>query len=202
MDGKWCAAGLLRTARHLRGLTQRDLAQLCGVPQPSIAAIESINREPSLSLLSAVLEAAGLALHIELKPLPRFGAVNTARQIHQLFREENENLRKEDSALRTVLSFRDFIRNSNDEELNELIEDPPNLTGNAQWDAFLAAVVEEECVRRDVPTPRWVNDGARFLKPFWYLSKNNGLHEWEFTTAPAAFVRHWIFVAAEELASV
>jgi len=83
-----------------------------------------------------------------------------------------------------------------------LIDDPPDSSGSLKWDAFLAAVVERECLRRDVETPRWVDDPSRFLQPFWYLSKNPALHEWERSTAPAAFVRHGILAAAEEVASV
>lgn len=201
MDGKWRIAELLRTVRQLRGLTQRELAHLAQVPQPSIAAIESTSREPSISLLSSIVESAGYELRIELVPLPRFGAVNTARLVHEAVAATEENSRAEDSALRSLLGFRDFIQQVNDDDLRGLIDNPPSLTGSERWDAFLAAIVEEECARRDVATPRWVNDKSRFLKPFWFFSKNKGLHEWEFTTAPAAFVRHGIFAAAEELAS-
>jgi transcriptional regulator with XRE-family HTH domain len=202
MDGKWRIAELLRQVRQRRGLTQRELAQLAHVPQPSIAAIESTTREPSLTLLSSIAEAVGLTIHIELVPLPRFGAVNTARQVRRVVNESHENARSEDSALRILLSFRNFIQHANYETLPELIYDPPILTRSKHWDAFLAAVVEEECARRNFSTPGWVNDKGRFLKPFWYLSPNKQLHEWEFATAPAAFVRHGIFAAADELASV
>jgi transcriptional regulator with XRE-family HTH domain len=202
MDGKWKLAEVLREVRQLRGLTQRELAQLARVPQPSIASIESTSREPSLTLLSGIVESAGFAIRIELVPLSRFSAVNTARQIFEVVNSDHENPRNEDSALRVLLSFRDHIRHANNRELRELIDEPPDLSGSRHWDSFLAAVVEEESARRNFPTPHWVNDKARFLKPFWFLSTNERLHEWEFDTAPAAFVRHGIFVAAEELASI
>jgi len=56
--------------------------------------------------------------------------------------------------------------------------------------------------RRDANPPRWVNDPARFVKPFWHLSENRSLHEWEFTTAPASFIRHGVIASVDELASV
>lgn len=202
MEGKQKAAETLRTLRRANGLTQRDLARLARVPQPTIAAIESAQREPSISLLSSIVESTGYGIQLDLVPLARFGAINTARRIRQVLLEDQEPYRIEDSALRLILSFRDAIRRVDDAALRGLIDDPPNLTGGPQWDVFLAAIVEEDCARRNVVTPRWVNDPVRFLKPFWYLSKNASLHEWEFTTAPAAFIRHGVLVAAEELASV
>jgi transcriptional regulator with XRE-family HTH domain len=202
MDGRQKAAELLRTLRQRNELTQRDLARLAGVPQPTIAAIELAQREPSLSLLSRIVESAGYGLQLELGPLARFGAVNTSRLIQKSLREDKETDRNEDSALRLVLSFRDALRRAEIGGLHGLIDEPPNPSGSTRWDAFLAAVVEEECARRDIPVPHWVNDPDRFLKPFWYLSENPALHDWEFATAPASYVRHGVLVAAEELASV
>lgn len=202
MDGKQKAGEILRSLRRSKGLTQRDLARLAQVPQPTIAAIESAQREPSLSLLSSIVESTGFSLHVTLTPLARLGAVSIARRLSEVLHEEESSRQLEDSALRLSLSFRDAIRRASDDELRELIVDPPSLVGDPRWDAFLAATVEEECARRNVSTPRWVNDPARFVKPFWHLSENPSLHQWEFVTAPAAFVRHGVLVAAEELASV
>jgi transcriptional regulator with XRE-family HTH domain len=202
MDGKHKSAEILRSVRAVKGLTQRDLARLAHVPQPTIAAIESAQREPSLSLLSSIVESVGLSLHVTLVPLARLSAVNVARQLREVLHEEGDSRKLDDSALRLSLSFRDALRSADDASLKKLIVDPPDLVGDSRWDAFLAAVVEEECARRNVPTPRWVNDSARFAKPFWHLSGNPKLHHWELVTAPAAFVRHGVLVAAEELASV
>lgn len=202
MDGSQKAAEILKSLRRSKGLTQRDLARLARVPQPTIAAIESAQREPSLSLLSSIVESTGFSLQVKLAPLARLGAVSIARRLSEALHEDGDSRQLEDSALRLSLSFRDAIRRANDDSLRELTSDPPSLVGDPRWDAFLAATVEEECARRDVLTPRWVNDPARFVRPFWHLSENPSLHQWEFMTAPAAFVRHGVLVAAEELASV
>ena len=66
----------------------------------------------------------------------------------------------------------------------------------------LKRLVEDECARKDVLPPRWTEDRRRFVKPFWYLSENPALHQWELETAPAAFVRHGVLAAADELESV
>jgi transcriptional regulator with XRE-family HTH domain len=202
MDGKQKSAEILRSLRWSRRLTQRELARRAHVPQPTIAAIESAQREPSLSLLSSIVESTGLSLHITLVPLAPQCAVTTARNLREVLHGNGETRRREDSALRLSLSFRDAIRRADDDTLEGLIVDPPILVGDPRWDAFLAATVEEECARRNVRTPRWVNDPARFVKPFWHLSETPSLRQWEFLTAPAAYVRHGVLVAAEELASV
>ena len=202
MDGKQKAGEILRSLRRSKGLSQRDLARLAHVPQPSIAAIESAQREPSLSLLSSIVESTGFSLRITLAPMARFSAVSIARRLNEVLHGEENSRTVEDSILRLSLSFRDAIRRASDVELGELTGDPPSLIGEPRWDAFLAAAVEEECARRNVLTPRWVDDPARFVKPFWHLSENPSLHQWEFVTAPAAFVRHGVLVAAEELTSV
>ncbi|MGQ0847056.1 MAG: helix-turn-helix domain-containing protein [Sporichthyaceae bacterium] len=59
---------LLRRARKTSGLTQRELATRAGVSQSVIAAYESGAREPALSTLAALIEAAGVVLEVELAP--------------------------------------------------------------------------------------------------------------------------------------
>ena len=83
-----------------------------------------------------------------------------------------------------------------------MIESPPSLTRSRRWDAFLAAVVEDECARRNMAAPKWTRDDRRVVDPPWHLSENPELHAWEYENAPAAFIRHGVLAAAEELESV
>ena len=202
MDGKQKFSEILRSFRTTRGLSQRELANFAGVPQPTIAAIESAQREPSLTLLSSIIESGGGSLKIEVRPLARYGVVNTAIQIRDALKRALPDERTNDSALRLSISFHDFISSSDADVFYELVNNPPILVGDSRWDSFLAAIVENECSLRDVSPPKWINDDSRFLKPFWHLSSNPLLHDWEFATAPAAFLRHGVVVAADELASV
>lgn len=52
----------LRFLRESRNLTQKDLAQLAGVSQPTIAHIEKGTKDPSVETLDKI--AAGLDVHI------------------------------------------------------------------------------------------------------------------------------------------
>jgi transcriptional regulator with XRE-family HTH domain len=203
MDGKLKWAQVVRQARSDARLTQRALAHLAGVPQPTVAEIESGRREPSLTLVSRLAEAAGFALKIEFVSLPRYSAIAVARRVQSVIENATGNEHViDDAVLRELISFRDAIRKADPIEYRALVMDPPDYVGAQRWDAFLAAIVEDECAGRLVPAPRWTNDERRFTKPFWYLSEIPALHDWEFETAPAAFARHGVLVAVEELASV
>ncbi|HVE93693.1 MAG TPA: helix-turn-helix transcriptional regulator [Acidimicrobiales bacterium] len=56
------AASLLREARIARGLTQRELAALAGLPQPAIARIESGASSPRVDTLDRLLAACGRSI--------------------------------------------------------------------------------------------------------------------------------------------
>jgi len=52
----------VRSVREARGLTQAELAQVSGVPQPNISAIERDRRLPSLDTLNRLVVACGFEL--------------------------------------------------------------------------------------------------------------------------------------------
>jgi uncharacterized protein len=56
------ARTLLRTERHRAGLTQRQLAQRTGVPQSTIARIETGLTDPRASTLNALLVGCGRSM--------------------------------------------------------------------------------------------------------------------------------------------
>ncbi|MGH8827749.1 MAG: nucleotidyltransferase domain-containing protein [Jiangellaceae bacterium] len=60
------AAELVHSARTRRGLSQRELAQLAGVPQSTVSTIESGRRQPSVLMLERLLDAAGFSLEARL----------------------------------------------------------------------------------------------------------------------------------------
>lgn len=50
--------------RNELGLSQRDLASLCGIPQSSVARIESFQTTPNLATLLKIIRPLGLRLII------------------------------------------------------------------------------------------------------------------------------------------
>ena len=56
--------GELIEAREKKGLTQRDLAEISGVKQPSIARLESMKSMPQIDTLFKLLSPLGYTLQI------------------------------------------------------------------------------------------------------------------------------------------
>ncbi|KAA1430796.1 helix-turn-helix transcriptional regulator [Mycolicibacter arupensis] len=62
------AGNLLKAARSQIGVPQRQLAELAGVPQSTVARIESGARQPSLPVPALILAAVDLEVRINLAP--------------------------------------------------------------------------------------------------------------------------------------
>lgn len=62
---------VLHRARIDAGLTQMELAFLAGITQSVISAYESGRRQPALPMLSALVDAAGFDLVIDVRRQPR-----------------------------------------------------------------------------------------------------------------------------------
>ena len=60
------SSALLQLARLKAGLTQRELAELAGVPVTMISAYERDQRQPTLATLLRLLRAAGFDLRLHL----------------------------------------------------------------------------------------------------------------------------------------
>ena len=75
--GPYPASGLIRRARRMRDLSQRELASLSGVPQSTVGRIESGTLTPSLRVLQQLFFACGLHLVV----------VDTAGRIVQPMRD-------------------------------------------------------------------------------------------------------------------
>lgn len=56
--------GKMIEAREKRGLSQRELAKLCGVKQPAIARLESLKATPQIDTLFKILAPLGYTLAI------------------------------------------------------------------------------------------------------------------------------------------
>lgn len=52
--------------RNALGLSQRDLAAMCGIPQSSVARIESYKSTPNLETLLKIFEHLGLKLSVSV----------------------------------------------------------------------------------------------------------------------------------------
>ena len=58
--------GAMIDKRNELGYSQRDLAELCGMPQSSIARIESMKTTPNLNTLLKLMQPLGLKLTVSV----------------------------------------------------------------------------------------------------------------------------------------
>jgi transcriptional regulator with XRE-family HTH domain len=79
-DSTQLAGNLLRLARLRRGLSQRQLAETAGVPQSTVARIETHRQQPTLPLLARLLAAADLELRTRLEDYDPHDDVLDARR--------------------------------------------------------------------------------------------------------------------------
>ena len=79
-DSAQLAGNLLRIARLRRGISQRRLAELAGVPQSTVARIERHRQQPTLPLLTRLLAAADLELRTRLEDYDPHDDVLDARR--------------------------------------------------------------------------------------------------------------------------
>lgn len=96
----------LRDARRRAGLSQRQLAAKSGVPQSSIARLESGRAEPRFGLLQRLLEACGARLSSE--PIAGRGVDRTAiREMLALSPAQRLALAVEEA--RNLASFEELV---------------------------------------------------------------------------------------------
>jgi hypothetical protein len=78
----------------------------------------------------------------------------------------------------------------------------PVSTGDARYDAMLAAIAEYVCAREGTLAPAWVEDSKRFLSEWWFVSGVRSLHADAIAQSPISFARRGVFITAGALACV
>jgi ribosome-binding protein aMBF1 (putative translation factor) len=58
--------GAIIEKRNESGLSQRQLAEICGIPQSSVARIETLKTTPNLDTLLKIMQPLGLKLTISV----------------------------------------------------------------------------------------------------------------------------------------
>jgi transcriptional regulator with XRE-family HTH domain len=187
------AARLVRLAREQAGLTQTELAQRASTTQSAIAAYEAGDREPTVPVLSRMIQASGGVLELNVLPdRSLYRLVDVARDMAAV-------LPAEDSvALRYVF---EFLRGLSDdsEPATLLVAAEPQPTGDERFDALLAAIAEDTCVREGKNPPAWVFDPKRFLERVWWVSQLPSAKTQALVHAPASFRRRGVMMERRDL---
>jgi transcriptional regulator with XRE-family HTH domain len=186
------AGPALRDARRHAGLTQSQLAELAGTSQSAVAAYESGARQPTLPVLSRMIRATGRVMRLRVEADPRlFRLSDLAHRIRETAPDEARQLR---------LVF-EFLRGIQDDghPLLLLVATEPESTGDRRFDALLAAVAEDLCVRAGLAPPGWVHDSLRFLDRAWWVSDLPSGRAQALVHAPASFRRRGVMLARHDL---
>ncbi len=190
-----------------RTCTPRDVADALGVKPVTVRAWAAKGQIPCSITLGGHrrfnLDEVRRAVNHGVLP-ERHSAVAIAQRIAgSLDPTSGVSIRySEDAALRAVVDLRDALRRADPNGYRRLATERPAPVGDPRWDAFVAAVVEDEGERKGVPPPRWVAEAARFVRPEWCVAPYPGLLDSERATSPAAYLRHGVVAGEDGLASV
>jgi len=187
------AAGLLRRARADAGLTQTRLAERAGTTQSAIAAYEAGTREPTIPVLARMINATGARLDLDVAPdLSLYRLADVARDIAATD--------PVDEARRLRLVF-EFLRGAQEDgrPLVLLVVAEPPATGDARFDALLAAVAEDLCVHAGEVPPAWVHHPSRVLDHAWWVSDLPSARAAALVHSPASFRRRGVMLDRRDL---
>lgn len=189
------SADLLITARRQSGLTQAQMAKIAKTTQSAIAAYEAGRREPTVPVLQRMLEATGHNLLIA------FEADENVYRIADLARDIRETPSKNSQRrLRLVFEFLRDVNESQQLSLRFAVE--PMATGDRRFDALLAAITEDSCVRGGVAPPSWVFANKRFLDEAWWVSNLKSARAQALVNTPASFRRRGVMIDRHDLVAV
>jgi transcriptional regulator with XRE-family HTH domain len=185
-------ARLLRGIRRAKGLTQRQLASLAGITQPSLADIERSAHDSRVGSFNELIGVAGYKLFA--LPTLRSAAASWADLIYEELRSDRAS---ESVAFRALIGLSDDLVASDFATRVALCVTPPAPCGDVRFDAAIAAIAEYHLERDGLPVPNWVYEDSRVLDSPWVLSPYTEEDE-----VPQIFRAHGVLLAASELASV
>ncbi|HUG85818.1 MAG TPA: helix-turn-helix domain-containing protein [Euzebya sp.] len=185
------AGELLRNARHAAGLSQQELAELAGTSQSAIATYEAGRREPTVPVLERMVRATGRELVLNTQPNPHlFRLTDLAAQIAA---DDNEQRH-----LRLVFEFLRAAADDGHPLLLLVMAEPPP-TGDRRFDALLAAVAEDLCLRDGLRPPAWSQSPDRTLDGFWWVSDLPSARTRALVHTPASYRRRGIMIDRADL---
>jgi hypothetical protein len=106
----------------------------------------------------------------------------------------------ESGALRLAFRCVELIERAPVDDRQGLVAPQPVPTGDARFDALLAAITEYLCAREGLLAPTWVEDPSRFLDQWWFVSGIQSLHADAIAHSPISFARRGVFITAGALA--
>lgn len=188
------ASALVRAARKSLGLTQRVLADSALLDQGHVSRVEN-GQEAEYSTVERLLGASGHRLYSA--PTRRDDAASIAAAIRAHIRRGDRH-----SALRELIQLSDNLSAERGLIRGVLGLAEPEPTGDAAWDAALAALVDLRLSEAGLPLPDWVTASARRLPRPRTLDIDPADPVPTDADVPPEFLQRGVLLWADTLASV
>lgn len=185
---------LVRAARKSRGLTQSALAERAHVDQGQISRLER-GREAEFGTVERFLSAAGHRLYSA--PTRRDDVATVAAAIRAHLRAADRK-----SALRELIQLNDDLVAEKGLVRGVLALAEPEGTGDAVWDAALAALVDYRLTEEGLPLPAWVDTAGRRLPTPSTLDVDPADPVPTPEDVPAEFLKHGVLVWRDTFESI
>ncbi|MDJ1113408.1 helix-turn-helix domain-containing protein [Microbacterium dauci] len=188
------ASTLVRAARKSERLTQAELATRARLDQSAVSRSER-GRDAEFGTVDRLLAGAGYRLYAA--PTRRDDAATAAAEIRLRLREGDRP-----GALRALLQLNDNLVAERGLIRGVLTITEPEPTGEAVWDAAIAALVEWRLRDEKLPLPPWTSSLTRALSNARTLEVDPADPTPPRTAVPDAFAKRGVLVWADTFASV
>ena len=117
-------------------------------------------------------------------------------------REAGGRVEGGEDLLIVIREFLDQAGRADARELAGMIDESPDLTGDARTDALIAGVAEYMASVREIRCPAWTARPEGFLDRFWFVSAEPGFRAIALAQTPVALKRRGILWSARSLERV
>ena len=184
------AATLVREARNDAGLSRRELAARAGLPASTVSRIERGDSDPTYTMLSRVISAAGKELQSTCAD-PR-----EEPALARLTKAWTPQTRDTGIDWTMIRAFLDYLA-LHPEALPAAIETPPART-DSLLDSLLAGIAEREADLAGLDRPRWASCVPPLNEP-WCQPGTARMAETARQEAPPQLAQRNIFLAEGDL---
>lgn len=223
------AGSVLTQLRRRTGMSQTELAGKAGTSRTAISAIEHGRVDVTTERLGRIVRAADFDLDIRVVPSHKRPHDPTARMRTKRDRDDvsradpvadlARNVETEINrpwagwghgraphlmALRFVVRFVNACLAAGPAKTESLVAAAPPSTGEARYDALIAAAVEYVCGRLGVIAPAWTSEPPRSIDAFWEPDEPDITEPRGYRIAHglSVFKRHGVLLAENDLVAV
>lgn len=183
---------LLGSARRDRRMSTRTLAQLAGASQPGIVELEGGRKDATVDRLERLL--APLGYQVTALPTRRPPAGLASHGVRAFLSTSDV-----DGAQRVIWQLATDLQASGPALRVALCVTPPESTGDARFDALLAAVVDHSLALDNLPRPAWLDEPWRTLDQPWDVEPVPGLRAQARAATPDSIAAHGVYLDPAEL---